>query len=126
MQEPFPSVVLIAHEEPAELRLPKGRVDPGETCEQAARREVLEETGISGNVGRWVGTASWTYSFDGQELTKHVDYFLMNNPEWTGSGLDPDVRGIVMASPSLALKLLSFTPERDILAQALTIVEREL
>jgi len=50
---------------------PKGKVDPGETPEETALREVLEETGyaatIIGNIpGAWEGSTSTT------------EYFLMN------------------------------------------------
>src|SRR6202011_9855 len=106
-----------------ELRLPKGRIEPGETREEAARRETLEETGVSGDVGHWVGAASWEYLYDGQQITKIVDYFLIDSPRWTDCDLDSDVRGIVVASPCLALELLTFPAERGILAKALEMTK---
>jgi 8-oxo-dGTP pyrophosphatase MutT (NUDIX family) len=126
LTEPFPGVLLIAHDTPAELRLPKGRIEPGETREEAARRETFEETGVSGDVGHWVGAASWEYLYDGQQITKIVDYFLIDSPRWTDCDLDSDVRGIVVASPCLALELLTFPAERGILAKALEMTKKEL
>jgi len=34
---------------------PKGKVEPGETLEDCALREVLEETGLRCRLGRFVG-----------------------------------------------------------------------
>lgn len=58
--------------------LPKGKVDPGETDEQAARRELAEETGITDFEPRDGFGRTITYSFSrcGEEIHKTVRYFL--------------------------------------------------
>lgn len=38
--------------------LPGGRVEPGEADDEAVRRELAEETGLSVTVGRWVGSVT--------------------------------------------------------------------
>jgi 8-oxo-dGTP diphosphatase len=53
--------------------LPKGKLDPGESHEQAALREVAEETGFSAELGAGIGET--VYVADGR--TKRVRYWSM-------------------------------------------------
>ncbi len=48
-------VLIIHRQNPAEWRLPKGKLEPGETPEEAAVREVHEETGIQADVEKLLG-----------------------------------------------------------------------
>lgn len=57
--------------------LPKGRVEIGETVEQAALREIREETGIQGRIVGKVGEASYTYQDYRGTVDKIVHYFLV-------------------------------------------------
>jgi 8-oxo-dGTP diphosphatase len=57
---------------------PKGKLDEGETFEQAAVREVLEETGLSCEVVRFVGTTNYTHR---KGKPKIVAYYLMRASE---------------------------------------------
>ena len=54
--------------------LPKGKVDPGETLEQTALREVEEETGVRAKLGRHVGSNEYR---DRHGRSKRVDWYLM-------------------------------------------------
>ncbi|MEX1020848.1 MAG: NUDIX domain-containing protein [Litorilinea sp.] len=61
-----------------EIRLPKGHIDPGETAESAALREVAEETGyedleIVADLG--VRTVEFDYGADHYRRQEH--YFVM-------------------------------------------------
>lgn len=53
--------------------LPKGKLDPGESHEQAALREVAEETGFSAELGDELGET--TYTAKGR--AKRVRYWSM-------------------------------------------------
>ncbi len=57
---------------------PKGHVEPGETPEQAAIREVREETGLNAEIIRYVGRFSRpSHEDDGEFVHKDVEMFLM-------------------------------------------------
>ena len=60
-------------------RLPKGKIDPGESAEHAAVREVAEETGLRARVVGALGTVAYDYTDGSKRVSKQVHYFLM---EW--------------------------------------------
>jgi 8-oxo-dGTP pyrophosphatase MutT (NUDIX family) len=61
-----------------EVRLPKGHIDPGETTEQAAVREVCEESGYCGvTVLADLGHMRSDYVFEGKQRVRDEHYYLM-------------------------------------------------
>src|SRR3954451_827228 len=56
------------------LALPKGHVDPGETPEQAATREVREETGMDAELVEKLGDVRYWYQRDGRRIFKVVTF----------------------------------------------------
>lgn len=59
---------------------PKGHVgdkEKDETAEDAALREVAEETGVSGKILEKLPVATYWYQFQGEKRHKTVQYFLM-------------------------------------------------
>ena len=57
--------------------LPKGHIEPGETPEQAAEREIREETGIEGRVLAPLGTIDFWFMLEAQRVHKTVHHFLL-------------------------------------------------
>lgn len=71
-------VACIYRESRGDWTFPKGKLDEGETFEQAAIREVLEETGMHCRVERFVGTTNYTHR---KGRPKIVAYYLMRHDE---------------------------------------------
>ena len=86
----------------------KGKLEPGESFREAARREVLEETGFEVEIGDEL--ASTTY-VDGKGRTKLVRYWTMTV---TGGSfaVNDEVDEIRWVSPAKAANRLSY--DRDL------------
>ncbi len=86
--------------------LPGGRVEDGETLEQAVRREVLEETGCSVRVGPVVGSVRIPA---GAVLYDVTDFACTLHPAAQEPRAGDDAADVVLADPA-ALDALPCTP----------------
>ncbi|CAB5063200.1 MAG: NUDIX domain-containing protein [Actinobacteria bacterium] len=66
--------------------LPKGHIEEGETPEQAALREVAEETGIQSAIERSLGVIDFWFMAGGKRIHKTVHHYLFRE---TGGLLAP-------------------------------------
>jgi 8-oxo-dGTP diphosphatase len=91
--------------------LPKGKLDDGESWEDAALREVEEETGLRCSLGPELGATSYR---DSRGRPKVVRYWLMR-PE--GGEFEPtdEVDEIAWLSPEEAAERLSYNRDREVL-----------
>jgi 8-oxo-dGTP pyrophosphatase MutT (NUDIX family) len=101
--------------------LPKGHLESGETPEQAAVREIAEETGILGRVVGSLGTIDYWFSAEGRRVHKMVHHYLLLA---IGGTLtvedDPDQEAVDVAWVPLTElgALLAFPNERKIAKEA--------
>ncbi len=56
--------------------LPKGNVDPSERPEDAAAREIREETGVEATLVAKLGDTRYVYTWEGERIFKVVSFFL--------------------------------------------------
>lgn len=69
---------------------PKGHLDPGETAEQAAVREVFEETGWEAEILSDLCTARYSFMRGDTEVDKDVRWFLVKRVGGDGLPRTPD------------------------------------
>ena len=98
--------------------LPKGHPDPGETLEQAATREVREETGLVAEPLSKLGEIRYWYRFRGQRVLKTVTFFLFRYSSGSVEDHDDEVVWAGWVPLEEAPDQLSYDGERDMAAKA--------
>ncbi len=114
-----PWVAMIATRRSTRWGLPKGAVAAGETSQQAALREVLEETGLIADIVRPLDTIEYFFRAGDSLIRKRVDFYLML---FVGGTLTPQLSEVDDAQwfpLSVAVEQASFESERKLLEDAL-------
>jgi 8-oxo-dGTP pyrophosphatase MutT (NUDIX family) len=107
------------------LALPKGHIDPGETTQQAAEREIREETGIVAEPVRELGEARYWYRRDGKTIPKSVTFFLFAYVSGDTEDHDEEVEEARWMDLSAAQSELTHAAEREMVGRALACLEEE-
>jgi len=119
-------IAIIRTSKEGRWQLPKGIIDPGETAEQAALREVREEAGIHCELGEKLDSIDYWYvdrwGNEPVRVHKYVHFFLMLYLNGDINDHDDEVEEVCWADLDEAIGLLAFPAEKRILAKAKDLI----
>jgi 8-oxo-dGTP pyrophosphatase MutT (NUDIX family) len=104
--------------------LPKGLVEEGEAPEQAALREVREETGLEAEILEPLGDISYWYVWEDERIRKKVTFFLMAATGGDVSLHDHEMEEIRWFPLQEAVRRASYPSERTVLRRAVDALAR--
>jgi 8-oxo-dGTP diphosphatase len=104
-------VAVVYREARGDWTFPKGKLDEGESFEEAALREVVEETGITAVIRRFVGSTNYTHR---KGRPKIVAYYLMEavSGEFTPNEEVDELRWVTLDE---AFELLTWDRDQELI-----------
>ena len=110
-----PEVAIVHRPDHDDWSLPKGKLEPGEGWADAALREVEEETGLRCELGRELGSVSYS---DRKGRDKLVRWWLMRP---LGGAFEPgdEVDELRWEPREAALELLDYPHDRELVSAVL-------
>ncbi|WP_020615651.1 NUDIX hydrolase [Paenibacillus daejeonensis] len=85
------------------ISLPKGKMEAGETIEQTALREIVEETGIEGKIIEPIDQIKYQYHDEIKgKVNKEVHYYLVEAVGGTLQAQVEEIRGVDWFAPEEA------------------------
>jgi 8-oxo-dGTP pyrophosphatase MutT (NUDIX family) len=104
------------------LGLPKGHPDGDETAEQAATREVAEETGVAAELIERLGETNYTYERKGRRVAKRVVFFLFEYRSGDLADHDHEIEDARWMPLKEAARSLTYPGEREMINRALSLL----
>jgi 8-oxo-dGTP pyrophosphatase MutT (NUDIX family) len=102
------------------LALPKGHPEPGESAQEAAQREVREETGLEATPVEKLGDVRYWYARDGDRVLKIVSFFLFRYRSGRLEDHDDEVEEALWIPLEEAPTRLAYRGEKDMARTALS------
>jgi len=100
--------------------LPKGKIEPAETPQAAAARELTEETGLIGRRIAEIGGISYCFVSprDSAKVSKRVRFYLFKYIKGSIKNHDHEVEKVKWFFIDEALKIMTYPSERGIVRKA--------
>jgi 8-oxo-dGTP diphosphatase len=112
-------ICLIRRRKYQDWSLPKGKMEPGETLEETAVREVQEEAHCTVRLGPYAGVIDyWTNA-----APKIVAYWLMDLHEAGTFVANDEIEAFRWLTPEEALRELTYPAERELVARTFGLPE---
>lgn len=102
--------------------LPKGHIEPDETPEQTAVREIAEETGIIGRVVASIGVIDYWFVADNRRVHKTVQHFLLEAVDGELSDDDVEVTEVAWVPLGELENVLAYADERRLARYAVDLL----
>jgi len=126
----FGNAILLLKKYNGDWVLPKGKVEKGEKKDEAALREVMEESGIKAEIIRYLGEIHYTYKEnwdDNRRVHKTVFWYLMSSR--TMETVPQREEGFIEAKfihIDRVLDIAKYDDEKEIIKVALKEVKKRL
>ena len=114
-------VAVVHRPERIDWSFPKGKIEPGETLEECAIREVFEETGLHCRLGPFIGHTGYRDRWDRPKVVAYWAMVVERGAFVAGREVD-ELRWTDLAE---AARLLTYDRDRDLL-MSLSAAAREL
>ena len=101
--------------------LPKGHIEEGETPEQAAIREVAEETGITSSITKSLGVIDFWFMAGGKRIHKTVHHFIFTEVGGTLLAQESEVDEVSWFPLSEIVDRLAYPDEKKLIAKSAEI-----
>jgi 8-oxo-dGTP pyrophosphatase MutT (NUDIX family) len=97
--------------------LPKGHIEEGETPEQAAIREVAEETGITSSITKSLGVIDFWFMAGGKRIHKTVHHFIFKETGGLLAAQESEVDEVGWFPLADIVGLLAYPDEKKLIAK---------
>ncbi|MDO8670053.1 MAG: NUDIX hydrolase [Dehalococcoidia bacterium] len=105
--------------------LPKGHVEPGETLEETAIREIEEEVGIKGDIEEALGEVCYQFTRDLGTIQKTVHYFLIKAAATELRMAEDEVLDAKWVPLGRVLEASDYRDNRDVLEKAVALLKKQ-